>query len=496
MINKKALSLAVVLALTTTGVWAASPMTDDSKDAKLTKFQQAALVTTQEAVANKISTDQEVGSKVSLNLPRTVELALTNNRSVRQSEWQYEAAKAQVGVAAAAKNPTVSYSYSGGRGSSTNSLTGNSVVGESASNTFSLAVPIYTGGKVEAAIDSARYSREGYNAALEVARQSAKLTAATNYYSLIMARNKVDIAEQSVKDYDGHLTNVNQQYNVGIVAKSDVLSSETSLANARTSLVEAQNSANLAEATLNNSIGLPVNTSVATADSSLGYTPYNVTLQDAQAYAVLHRADLVQTTMAVKAYEEQVKSAKAGYMPTLSATASQAWSGDDWGGTDNDNWRIGAAVSWDLWDGGATSEGVKVAKANLEKAKEANYAMMDSVNLGVRQAYLNLKSAEQTIESTRTAVASGQESFRIATLRYRAGVGTNLDVLDAETALETARNNYVDALFNYNIAVATLENAMGVPLETPIGGGAALVNEAQASAQLSNLVQNAATKTK
>ena len=122
--------------------------------------------------------------------------------------------------------------------------------------------------------------------------------------------------------------------------------------------------------------------------------------------------------------------------------------------------------------------------------------MMDTVNLGVRQAYLNMKSAEQTIESTRVAVESGQESFRIATLRYRAGVGTNLDVLDAETSLETARNNYVDALFNYNIAVANLENAMGVPLETPIGGGAALVNEAQSSAQLTNLVQNAAANTK
>ena len=135
---------------------------------------------------------------------------------------------------------------------------------------------------------------------MEAARQTAKLNAASNYYSLIQARNKVDIAQQSVRDYEGHLTNVNQQYNVGIVAKSDVLASQTSLANAQTSLVEAQNAANLAEATLNNSIGLPVNTSVETADNSLGYTPYPVTLADAQAYALLHRAELVQSTMAVK----------------------------------------------------------------------------------------------------------------------------------------------------------------------------------------------------
>lgn len=486
MVNKKALSLAVVVALSATSVWAA----DTTTDSKLTKYQQAALVTTQQTVADKIATDEVIGDKVSLTLPHTVELALNNNRDVRQAGWAYEAAKAQVSVAAAAKNPTVSYSYNGGRGSS-QTQTGGTVIGDSASNTFTLAVPIYTGGKAEAAIDAARYSREGYSAALEAERQTAKLTAATNYFTLIQARNKVDIAEQSVKDYDGHLTNVNQQYNVGIVAKSDVLASQTSLANAQTSLVEAKNAADLAEATLNNSIGLPVNTSVETADSSLGYTPYNVSLQEAQAYAMLHRAELVQNTMAVKSYEEQIKSAKAGYLPTLSATAKQAWSGSDWGGTDNDNWTIGAAVSWSLWDGGATSEGIKVAEANLEKAKEANYQAMDSINLAVRKAYLNMKSAEQTIQSTKVAVEQGQENFRIASLRYRAGVGTNLDVLDAETELETARNNYVDALFNYNIAVASLETAMGVPLETPVGGAEALVNEAKASQTLSTLVAGA-----
>ena len=151
-------------------------------------------------------------------------------------------------------------------------------------------------------------------------------------------------------------------------------------------------------------------------------------------------------------------------------------------------------MSWSLWDGGTTSESVKVQEANLERYKEANYQIMDSINLAVRQAYLNMKSAEQTISSTRVAVEQGQENFRIASLRYRAGVGTNLDVLDAETSLETARNNYVDALFNYNIAVATLENAMGVPLETPIGAAAPIVNEANASQTLNTLVANQAAK--
>ena len=97
---------------------------------------------------------------------------------------------------------------------------------------------------------------------------------------------------------------------------------------------------------------------------------------------------------------------------------------------------------------------------------------------------MNLRSAEQTIQSTQTAVAQGQESFRIATLRYRAGVGTNLDVLDAETKLTDARNNYVQALYNYNISIAAaLEQLTGVPLNTPVGQGAELL---QTVVQLNN----------
>ncbi|SUP42513.1 TolC family protein [Veillonella criceti] len=481
MANKKALSLAIVLALTATSVWAA----DTTTDSKLTKYQQAALVTTQQTVANKIATDEVIGDKVSLTLPHTVELALINNRDVRQAGWAYEAAKAKVSVAAAAKNPTIGYGYSGSR------TTADSSHVTAAGHGISIEVPIYTGGKVESAIDAARYSREGFNAALEVQRQTTKLDAAKGYFGLIQARNKVDVANQTIKDYDSQLTNVNQQYNVGLVAKSDVLAAQTAVANAQTELVTAQNSANLAEAKLNNLIALPVNTSVETADAMLGYTPYNVSLEEAQAYAMLHRAELVQSTMAVKAAEEQIKSAKAGYMPKLSAKASQDWKGSDWDGTDNNSWTISANVAWSLWDGGATSEGIKVAEADLEQAKEANYQAVDSVNLSVREAYLNMKAAEQTIQSTRVAVEQGQENFRIASLRYRAGVGTNVDVLDAETKLTTARNNYVDALFNYNIAVASLETAMGVPLDTPIGGAAPLVNEANASQTLATLVATA-----
>ena len=121
-------------------------------------------------------------------------------------------------------------------------------------------------------------------------------------------------------------------------------------------------------------------------------------------------------------------------------------------------------------------------------------AAVDKVNLAVQQAYLNLRSAEQTIQSTQTAVKQGQENFRIATLRYRAGVGTNLDVLDAETKLTESRNNYVDALYNYNVSISALEQATGVPLDTPVGQGANVIANSGAVEQLAALATAAPTK--
>ena len=478
--NTKALSMAVVLSLATTGVFAA----DQAKDSKLASYQAKALATAQQTVAAKIADDAAIPTQVSLNLPRTIDLALQNNHSVKSAQWTYEAAKAGVSGAAAAKNPNVGYAYNATRSSEDGSAR------NAYANDFKVNVPIYSAAR-DAAVGAARYAREGKGAALEAQYQTSKLQAAKYYYELIMNRNKVDIAQQSVRDYDAHLTNVNQQYAVGIVAKSDVLASKTSLAEAQTNLVSAKNAADIAESTLNKYIGLPVATKVETADRELGYAPYNVTLEQARAYAMLHRAELVEAAMTVKQAEEKVNKAKAGHLPSVDGTIKKGWSSDDWSGVgDKNSWSIGAGVTWSIWDGGATNESIKEQKANLEAAKEANLEQIDAVALQVHQAYLDMKAAEQTINSTRVAVEQGQENFRIATLRYRAGVGINLDVLDAETKLSTARNNYVDALYNYNTAVATLEQAMGVPVDTPIGGGAAIVANSNAPQELANMVTN------
>ena len=484
--NKKALTIAILFSMATTGAFASDLVTTTvNSSGKLSKLQEQAVLLTQKQLADKAAKDVATfPSALALNEVKTVDLALKNNRTARQSMWAYEAAKSTVSATAASKNPSVGYSYSATRA---RGATDASSVTERGTNGFSLSVPVYTP-SVDAAIDGARYDREGAGASYEEALQTAKLTAISDYYTLIMYRNLVDVAQQSVRDYDGHVTNVQAQYNVGLVASSDVLAARTNLADAQTTLITRQNSADVAETDLNIVIGYPVSTSIETADKEMRYLPYNVTLEQAKAYALLHRATLVKSAMDVKSAEESVKQAKAGYLPTVSLTAGKNYASDDnYRGTSNNGWSVGANASLDIWDGGSTRNTIKVREAQLESAKEANLAAVDGVLHDVESAYLNLRAAEQTISSTKVAVEEGQESFRIASLRYRAGVGSNLDVLDAETSLTTARNNYVQALYNYNIYVATLEQAVGVPLETPVGHGAPLIANSDSVNTLANL---------
>ena len=484
--NKKALTIAILFSMATTGAFASDLVTTTvNNSGKLSKLQEQAVLLTQKQLADKAAKDVATfPSALALNEVKTVDLALKNNRTAKQSMWAYEAAKSTVSATAASKNPSVGYSYSATRA---RGATDASSVTERGTNGFSLSVPVYTP-SVDAAIDGARYDREGAGASYEEALQKAKLTAISDYYTLIMYRNLVDVAQQSVRDYDGHVTNVQAQYNVGLVASSDVLAARTNLADAQTTLITRQNSADVAETDLNIVIGYPVSTSIETADKEMHYLPYNVTLEQAKAYALLHRATLVKSAMDVKSAEESVKQAKAGYLPTVSLTAGKNYASDDnYRGTSNNGWSVGANASLDIWDGGSTRNTIKVREAQLESAKEANLAAVDGVLYDVQSAYLNLRAAEQTISSTKVAVEEGQESFRIASLRYRAGVGSNLDVLDAETSLTTARNNYVQALYNYNIYVATLEQAVGVPLETPVGHGAPLIANSDSVNTLANL---------
>jgi outer membrane protein TolC len=224
-------------------------------------------------------------------------------------------------------------------------------------------------------------------------------------------------------------------------------------------LINAQNNFDVAVATLNKLLGLEQNTEITIKDK-LAYRKVNVNLEECIQKALKQRPELKQAESQVKAAQEEVKVAKSDYYPTLSVRGSYGWSGEDFSHQNDNNWTAVVSAQVNVFNGFQTRSGVDAAKAGERQAKFTLQQQTDNIVLNVRTSFRNMQGAEERIQASAKAVEQAEENLNIEQVRYAAGVGTNLDVLDAQTALTGARMNYTGALFDYNVAKANLSKAI------------------------------------
>ena len=446
----------------------------------------------QENVPSLVDPKEELAPQtLKLSLPEAVQIAVVNHYAVHIAEAKWQAANAAISEIAAKKNPSIDFQFGASKfkeksqtvavprpvnmtledlkktdlykGLTTQTVPMTFAQDRGFQNTLSVTWPIWTGGRVESAVAAARYGRDAAEWGIYKEEADLKYKVTQGYYQLMEAQHFADIANTAVENLTAHVKNVTQIYNAGVVARIDVLSSEVALADAREKQIKAQNAVQLARANMSNLLRLPTVTTVVPDTNELPHRA--ITIQRAQAidYALAHRWELQQAALNVKASEEKLNVAKAGNKPTVALTANMSWQDKDFPGFENEDWKVAGGVSWPLYDGGATTGKVKGAKADLAAAEETYLQARGQIELDVTQAYLNIGSAEERIQSTAQAVEQAREAYKIARIRYRAGVGINLDVLDAQLALDQARTNYITALYDYNTGLARLEQAMGVP---------------------------------
>lgn len=410
------------------------------------------------AACGILSAGTALAAPVELTLEDSVNLALENNPQVKIAMLDEMKAEASLDEAEANRGFTLGYVHNAGRSKMEGFTAENSF-----SNGLTLSLPLYTGGRLENAIDAAEIALESAKLGVNDTRQQLRMDTTNSYYSILQAQNQVTIYQQTVESLEEHLRNVKAQYHVGTVAKSDVLRSEVELADAQQGLIKAENARDLSVSNFNNVVGLPLDTDVRVTEE-LGYEKYDLVLADCIAYALEHRADGKQAQLAIDAAEEYKSIAKSGYRPSITASASNGWSDSDFPGTEDESWQIGAKLSWNIFDMGATKAQVRQADADLLTAKELARQKLDAIQLEVRMAYLDVHEAEKRIHTSQVSVDKAEEDLKIAHVRYRAGVGTNLDVMDAQVALTTAKMNYVQSLYDYNTSKAELDRAMGISI--------------------------------
>ena len=422
------------------------------------------------ALTMALSQSAFAGETVALNLDDAMLRAFQTNPTVSIAQYELDSARASYNAARQSRGISITASHQTKRYGNDDAVEVNGNwtkgIGNKHSNGLTASLPIFTGGKLSGQIQKAKANFKYNEIGVQRTYNEMRSTVTSGYFDMLQADNMQKLSAESVTRLEDHLKNVQAQYDVGVVAKADVLRSQVELADAKQDLIKAENQYQLAEASLNRIVGLPMDTNLK-LDNILVYTAYDRTMEDCLAYAAEHRPELEQAKQNVEAYKGALKVARSGHMPQVAASASQSWSDTNWPGDENGNWGVGVSVEMNVFDTGVTLSKIHGAEADLKNAEETYRDTVDSVNLDVRNNYLSLREAEKRIGNTKLAVEQADEDYRIAQLRYMSGVGTNTDVLDAQVALTKAKTNYTQALYDYNTSKTALETSIGVPMSNP-----------------------------
>lgn len=315
-----------------------------------------------------------------------------------------------------------------------------------------------------------------FNHTRDIVRQSQALTRSANanltrvqsdlvlqvkqaFYVYGQNLRLVDVNAANVKNQQNHLALAEARLNAGVGLPADVVRAQTAVSNAIFNLNVARNNASVSRVTLALLMGIDPRTPVEVADD----TEPEINANDTDALvnqALKCRPEVIQAQANVNAASYGVSAAKTGNAPILSTSAGIVQKDSNFP-PNSGSLTVGVSIVWAAFDAGFTAGRVKEANANLVASQAQLQSTQLAVVSDVSQAYLNLKTAEQRVATADAEVANAEESVRLITGRYQAGLGTFLDVLDAQTALVTARTNRVNAVSAVNQARAALAHAVG-----------------------------------
>jgi outer membrane protein TolC len=324
-----------------------------------------------------------------------------------------------------------------------------------------VTVPLYTGGRNKAGREAARANTEAAKQENQAVRNALGYEVTRAFHTVLKTREFIRAVEAAVNSYQTNLAIANRRFDAGALLKADVLDIQVRLAQAQEDLVRANNANALALRALRNLLGIE--------EGEFEVAPSAPATQAPNSMDFSKRAELAAARQRERAAEEQVRGARSGYLPRLSAFGSldydYGWKYDNGAGS----YTAGGMLQWDVWDGNLTRAKVREARANLDSAREEQRKLALALGFEADQAQLELKAATQRLAVTEEAVSQASQSTELTRARFEQGAALATQLMDAETALVSARVRRAEAEADQRIAVAALRKALGLSqLDVPL----------------------------
>ena len=410
---------------------------------------------------------------LSLSLQQAMEMALDENFSIEQAEYDVEATRAQYRQTNAVFLPQLSFEYNA---VSTNdplnvfgfklkqeivsqqdfdpTLLNDTDAYENYSAKFELRQPLFNPdmmmqrGAVKRQLNSA-------NEQLDGTKTHIRYQVRNQYYSLILHTRQLEVLESALETAGEHRRQAQNFFEEGLLSKEDFLAARVYELEMESRKMNTENELSSVREEMALLLGLDGSIKISPTEELEGIEGdtiktdlTQISIDNAQTRAIEQR---------VRSAERMTKSATFSFLPKINLFGSYEYNDPDFASFNANSYMIGANLRWNIFSGFSQAGKVQEARANYRKARSMQESHSFEMENQVRQAYRSLEQAEKELELTNEAITQSTEDVKIRTNRYSEGMERTTDLLEAETKLAEAKLKNVMALYKYNMSIAALE---------------------------------------
>lgn len=385
-----------------------------------------------------------------LSLEQALEESYANSNLLQAANQQVTIAQQGVKQAQAGFLPELSYE----------ALTKDSDTApeEVGTGSISATLPLYTGGKLTAALKMAKHNLTIAEKQALQARQQLTYNIKSAYYGVWLAQAALEVAQSSYDNLQHHVERVEQLYKAGSASKFNLLQAEVQRDRLKPDVIKANNQVELAKLGLSNLIGWDRNTAF-----TVNYDPSTTVFSQPESVDTLvelaysNRLELKELQIKQELVELQVKLARAGYKPNIGLSANYTAEGADLSPQEWTSESTNLILSISGKINAATHYEVTDAKAQLKLLEIQTSNLKDNINLEVKQALQTINENIETTKANQANIELARESLRMTEIRYEAGMATTMDIMDSQLALDQALNGYYTGISTYLTACAKLD---------------------------------------
>jgi len=397
-----------------------------------------------------------------LTLAEALATADKNHPQIAEAAANLSATQARFGQAKASYWPQINLAADWNKGDTFLTALGGIKETEVAAASVVVRQNIYDFGRTAGATDAARGAKAAAAEGVSVSRQDVAFRVKGAWYLVLAAEKQVEASRQTVAAREGLSRQAGEFFRHGIRSRVEVARTEAALFAGKSLLIRAENNRDLARLELANAMGLDSLGDRPLAEPEANADPAPKDLASLREESLRNRGELKRLSSLKDAAAGSLRSARSGYLPSLSGTASYGEASQSMLPED-EVWAVGVNLTLPVFSGFATQEQVREADAAIQGVEAQQKNLRLQVAKEVESAWLGITEAQARLAASNKEAVAAQESQRLAMERYREGLGTMIEAVDAQAQALNAETARIQAGYDQRIARARLDRALGRP---------------------------------